>query len=313
VTAYLVDAASFQGDVNWDLVASVCAGGMEKVTEGTSYTNPNWPRAKAAFLRLAPAFTGAGYLFLSAGNGAGQARFFARQAGNLDSLGLVVDCEPTATSRPTLGDLRSCVAELRQLYPGKPVGGYIPHWYWGEQDTTMVDYLWASNYVTGTGAAAALYRRVTPGQWAGYGGLRVAVLQFTSTAVVPGVAGPCDCSAYEGRDLRGLLTGAAPIEGGAVTIEEAEPMWLPNARAVPVALSNEARRLRFAGLANETIKLDWLTGTGPDLPTATADVGYTVGPAGVPVPDGAQALRVVRGDLPDGETDYPPLSLVILT
>lgn len=317
MTAFIADASSFQGNVNWDQVATVCRGGVEKVTQGTTYANPYWPQAKAAFQRLAAGgFAGAGYLFLEEGGGAAQAEFFARHAGDMAGLGVVVDAEPTAGSRPTRPTMAACVSELHKLFPGKPVGGYPPHWYWGDTtDLTLFDWLWASNYVTGTSSAADLYRHVTRDQWAGYGGMDVAVLQFTSTALVPGVAGPCDCSAYEGADLVALFTGGKqPGSAPGAVLQEEEAMWLPtDKRAVPVALPNGARRLRFVGLTAETLRLDWLTGASPDKPTGSLPVSYPGGAIGIPVPDGVEGVRVVRGDLPAGETVYPLVSMLVLT
>jgi peptidoglycan hydrolase-like protein with peptidoglycan-binding domain len=51
-----------------------------------------------------------------------------------------------------------------------------------------------------------LYRFVSPARWAGYGGRAVSLLQFTSSAVVPGVDGLVDCSAFRGsRDMLAAL------------------------------------------------------------------------------------------------------------
>ena len=61
-----------------------------------------------------------------------------------------------------------------------------------------MDVLWASDYVTGTGPPATLYAKVTPRQWAPYGGRTPTLLQFTDAATVPGVAGEVDCSAFRG-------------------------------------------------------------------------------------------------------------------
>jgi hypothetical protein len=127
-----IDGASFQGDLNWAVLDAVTAFGWEKVTQGTGYTNPFWPRARAFMSARAQftGFVGGGYMFLEAGDGAAQADHFAAQAGSLDGLGLAIDIEP-AGSRPTLADGRAAVARLRHHYPHHPVVGYIPHWYWG--------------------------------------------------------------------------------------------------------------------------------------------------------------------------------------
>lgn len=213
MTLFGIDASSFQGDVNWAQVDATTAFGFEKVTQGTNYVNPNWAHAKTGMANRAAAtgFVPGAYLFLEQADGAAQAVWFHKHAGNLDGFAIAVDVEPTGNSSPTLGQARACVAKLRQLYPGKPIVGYIPHWYWGGQDTTFVNVLWASNYVTAAPASpAAMYTHVTDAQWVGYGGKNPALLQFTDKAVVPGVAGHVDCSVYRrGADtLRPLLLGA---------------------------------------------------------------------------------------------------------
>lgn len=201
MTMYGIDAASFQRDVDWAAVDNSTGFGFSKVTQGHLYVNPYWPAAKAAMTARAAAsgFVPGAYLFLEEGDGAGQADHFALNAGDLAGFALAVDIEPAGASRPGPADAAACVNRLRLLYPGHPVGGYIPPWYWGSQDTTLVDWLWASRYLTGIGPPRSLFPRVPPSWWAGYGGSPVRLLQFTSSAVVGGVTGLVDCSAYRGH------------------------------------------------------------------------------------------------------------------
>ncbi len=331
---FLIDAASFQGTVNWWTVAIGCSGGWEKVTQGTTYANPFWAAAQPAMAaQIAHGFTPGAYLFMEAGDGAAQADWFAARAGPLPGFGVAIDAEPSfglrrlahvfpevltagdeaaaratiarATSVPTLAEVRACKDRLAQHYPGKPVGGYLPHWFWGEQDTTFVDYLWASDYVLGQGRPQDLYQHVVPAQWAPYGGRAPALLQFTSSATVPGVNGLVDCSVYEGSDLVTLMVGAA-APGLPGEEEDMGASWLPNARVAPLALPNGVKRLRFVGLGGtETLKVDWIMGVSPDAPTQTVDVSYAIGAAGLPVPANCTSARVVRADLPAGAADYP--------
>ena len=80
-----IDASSFQGNVNWARTDATTAFGWEKVTQGSprtmsrGYVNPFWAgpsghnkRAMAERAR-ASGFVPGGYLFLEAGDGAGQA------------------------------------------------------------------------------------------------------------------------------------------------------------------------------------------------------------------------------------------------
>jgi lysozyme len=208
-----IDAASFQAHVNWAQVDGVCAFGFEKVSEGTGYVNPYWAAAKPAMLarRDATWFLPGAYLFLDASNGAAQADRFAAAGGNLDGWAIAIDVERSAGS-PSMGQAKDCVARLRQHYPHHKIGGYLPHWFWGGQDATFVDWLWASSYVNGSGEPGALYSRVPGAYWDGYGGRDPALLQFTSSATVPGVGGLVDCSAFRGDQaaLRAALGVPAP-------------------------------------------------------------------------------------------------------
>jgi len=218
-----IDAASSQHDVDWATVDNSTGFGFEKVTQGTSYLNPYWAKAKPAMAARAKAtgFVPGAYLFLNEGNGAAQADWFAQNAGDLDGFMLAVDIEPWSAghSRPTLQDGKDCVARLRHHYPAHPVGGYIPQWYWDSQDTTFCDWLWQSRYLLRTGTPRELYPHVPADWWTGYGGLDVTLLQFTSSATVGGVAGLVDCSAYRGHpaDLRKLTlppTAPQPFPSG---------------------------------------------------------------------------------------------------
>jgi GH25 family lysozyme M1 (1,4-beta-N-acetylmuramidase) len=196
--SFVVDCASFQGRPDWARVAAVCIGGAEKVTEGTSYINPEWAAAKPAMQAL-HGFTPLAYLFLDAVEpGAAQARYFAQAAGELTGFAIVADFERAPNGSPTLAQAQDAVAELRRLYPGTPVGGYCPHWYTGGEDLTFIDWLWASDYVDGSGDPGMLYPQVPASWWAPYGGRSPLMLQFTSSAAVAGVGGYADCSAYHG-------------------------------------------------------------------------------------------------------------------
>jgi lysozyme len=200
---YGVDGSSGQGRMPWDVIDEGTAFGWEKFTEGTGYVNPYAADAKTQMIarKKATGFVPGGYMFLLEGNGAAQAQWFAEQAGDMSELGIAVDIEPEPRigSFPAMADALACVRELRTLFPGHPIGGYIPPWYWGHQRATFVDWRWASIYVGGIGNYKTLYDRVPASFWYGYyGGGAVNLLQYTSTAVVPGAPGLVDCSAFRG-------------------------------------------------------------------------------------------------------------------
>jgi hypothetical protein len=99
------------------------------------------------------------------------------------------------------------VARLRQHYPSHPIGLYAPHWYVGHADLGFGNWTWASSYISGKSGPAALYERVSAGQWAPYGGKAPTLLQFSETAIVPGVSGLVDISAFRGSadQLRAIV------------------------------------------------------------------------------------------------------------
>lgn len=87
---------------------------------------------------------------------------------------------------------------------------YLPPWYWeqiGSPDLSGFPPLWKSRYPDNTpGYASEIYQRVPEHYWDGYGGNNVAVLQFTSSAIIAGQQ-PVDANAYLGttEELAQLL------------------------------------------------------------------------------------------------------------
>jgi len=93
---------------------------------------------------------------------------------------------------------------------------YVPRWYWsqlGQPDLRGLPPLWSSRYPDYVerplNQAAA---QIPATYWNGYGGLDVAVLQFTSSARIGGYA-PVDANAYRGtrQQLAQLLQGAKEV------------------------------------------------------------------------------------------------------
>src|SRR5512140_1746763 len=308
-----IDASSFQGNVNWARADGTTSFGWEKVTQGSrrtasrGYVNPFWAgpsgHSKRAMAQRAAAsgFVPGGYLFLEAGDGAGQADFFHATAGDMAGFAIAVDVEPASGSEPTAADAHACVARLRELYPSHPMIGYIPQWYWGNQSTRFVDVLWASDYVTGTGPPAQLYAKVTPRQWAPYGGRTPALLQFTNAATVPGVAGKVDCSAFRGTVAR-LRDQLLPNQSRPATEDLMQPGFLLTGEGAvtPLAIPNGAKRLRFFSNRPAQVKVDLI---GVSEPSSTLTLGYEHGAQGVAT-GGALAAVVHRVDAGDNEVSY---------
>lgn len=89
---------------------------------------------------------------------------------------------------------------------------YLPRWYWqqiGSQSLVGLPPLWSSRYPDyKIQDIAKEFNDVPATYWNGYGGLKVAVLQFTSSANVAGVQ-PLDANAYPGTraELAAALGG----------------------------------------------------------------------------------------------------------
>ncbi|MEU6132221.1 glycoside hydrolase family 25 protein [Saccharopolyspora sp. NPDC047091] len=107
---------------------------------------------------------------------------------------------------------------------------YLPRWYWeqiGSPSLAGLPPLWYSRYASNEGGYASeiyeRYRDFYDAQWGGYGGLGVAVLQFTSSATVAGHR-PVDANAFRGtrEELAGLLSSATPEDD--LTPEQAQKL-----------------------------------------------------------------------------------------
>lgn len=81
---------------------------------------------------------------------------------------------------------------------------YLPRWYWdkiGQPSLAGLPPLWTSRYPDMNGGyASVIYQRAGTKGWDGYGGLDVALWQFTSTADVAGQA--IDANAFRGTEAQ---------------------------------------------------------------------------------------------------------------
>ncbi|MGH3779067.1 MAG: GH25 family lysozyme, partial [Pseudonocardiaceae bacterium] len=179
-----------------------------KVSQGTTtYDSMDWLRRAKACGLLAIA-----YHYLEPGNEIAQAKVFA---GQLRAAGVpgMVDAEYPLPNGDTLSmaGIRGFLTACRSLGASVPLI-YLPFWYWGRMgspDLTGLPGLWASSYVTGTGYASTLAESLTPRFWAPYGGLPVAVLQFTDRGLVAGQHIDVDTFPGTRDDLVMLLAAAA--------------------------------------------------------------------------------------------------------
>jgi lysozyme len=210
VTFYTIDVSRYNGTIDY---AKVKAAGIEgvlcKATEGTP--GQTLSATSAYFASAAPAIKRAGfrirggYHWLRPGNYAAQAKNFLDALvagyGSINGLTLQLDAEGTGVG---LADVQGFVRSWNLLTDSYPLCGYFPKWYWsglGVGASQLMPLVggrwWQSAYVTGSGTITSLAGRITTG-WAPWGGYSPLILQFTSTANVPGDPGVCDVNMTKG-------------------------------------------------------------------------------------------------------------------
>lgn len=210
MTFYFIDVSRYSGTINYAAVkATGIKGVVCKATEGTvsqtaQVTAEYFVSAASAIQRVGFPIRG-GYHWLRPGNYADQARNFrdslVRGFGSLDGLVVQLDAEGSGV---TIADVQGFMGAWNKLTGSYPIVGYFPRWYWAGQGVGanrllhLVNGLWwQSAYVPGVGDYRMLAGRVA-GEFAPWDGLLPLVLQFTDSAQVPGVVGPCDTNMVKG-------------------------------------------------------------------------------------------------------------------
>lgn len=204
VTTWGIDISNHQGVVDLDRVkAEGFSFVWAKVSEGSSYRDPFWPRTRDDAKRLGLIL--AGYHYIRTGDAMAQARTFVDHLGD-KSIPAMLDFEEGSGNIDMFWAVKNAIESL-----GVSVRlSYIPDWYWeriGKPDLSKVPGLIASEYVNGTGYASVLYPGNDSPMWKAYGGRKPDILQFTDRATVTGR--PMDANAFRGTpdQLRALLAG----------------------------------------------------------------------------------------------------------
>lgn len=128
---------------------------------------------------------------------------------------VILDCE--RGSGESVAMWRTLIGLLKDKGYSVPLI-YIPKWYWsliGSPSLEGLPPLWGSHYVTGQAHGKTLFQAVRPDWWGGYGNNYVAMLQFSSSALVDGCPPDIDISAFVGSetDIRHLF-GSGTMNGG---------------------------------------------------------------------------------------------------
>jgi len=199
-----IDVSHHQGAVDWPRVAA--AGhtfAFAKATEGISFRDSrfaqNWAGMAAARL-----VRGAYHFLSPTSDPVLQARAFVSAIGDPRGSLTALDVETTASGGKPNGAMAHKFAdEFRRLTGGHPLVVYTGRWYWrdtiGNPHGADIGPLWHSAY---SGSPGALY-----GGWD-----RFALWQWTSSGVVPGVAGRCDVNHFFGERNDLLALTGVPVD-----------------------------------------------------------------------------------------------------
>lgn len=199
MTIYFPDISNFEQGLT---VQPATVALIAKASEGTTFSDWTYAGFKAQAAKVGAVFMA--YHFLHAGNAAAQAQYCHSIVGN--GIPVMIDCEPTGSSRPTVADCVAFRDELNRL-GSNCVAVYFPKWYWGSLGSPdlrplLPMALVASGYTTYSDSNA---------NWNPYGGVAPAIWQYTDRLSYGGQA--VDFNAYRGTvdQLKALLrVGAAP-------------------------------------------------------------------------------------------------------
>lgn len=203
MTIFFADISGFQEGINTrGLLAVAC-----KATEGTTYANPDFARARANAASNDVFFMA--YHFLHAGNALGQARWCFENVG--PHTPLMLDVEPTSfaasakrsnvdlpegvSSNPNEADVAAFVSAYRS-FGGTVHLMYLPHWYWQQQGSPSLSglsgvrlALWSSEYTSYTDTSGVR-------GWQPYGGVAPSIWQYSDSVSFNGHT--VDFSAFRG-------------------------------------------------------------------------------------------------------------------
>jgi len=157
---------------------------------------------------------------------------------------LQVDCEEWGSNPGTVpgrADIEAFCDRLRVRAPKLRAIVYAPEWVYGNKLAGLDYPLWASRYVSGSGAASKLYPGDGSSKWGAYSGQTPAILQFTSSAVIAGQT-TCDANAYRGT-LAELTALVAPG-----WTEEIDDMPMTANEFVNLLQDDNVRRALAAGV-----------------------------------------------------------------
>lgn len=217
MVVYGIDVSYHNELIDWGRVR---ADGVTFATMKASNGLPSQTVESGSYFRTqAPAMAAAmplcgGYHWLKPANYESQVDNFLRQmtAGLGGYRGRLVQLDVEEGSP---ADVRGWLAAWSTRTHGYPVALYLPDWLENQWPHNLLGSFgaaawWSSEYVAGAGLPyRELSKRITATQWHTQDGVRPSVLQYTSRAVVAGVAGNADVNVFAGEldELAAQLTG----------------------------------------------------------------------------------------------------------
>lgn len=201
---FVIDISHHQ-DKNLNLAqarADGCELAILKAGEGTDFIDPDFA-SNLAEARAAGQLLAAYWYQRSNATAAAHVAAITRTVPS--DVAVVPDVEANSGGVALTRDI---VAGLRSAGYRVP-WTYLPRWYWqqiGSPPLVGLPPLWSSRYPDNVvGLLATEWAAVPASYWAGYGGLDVGLLQFTSSARIAGYQ-PLDASAFRGtRDRLAAL------------------------------------------------------------------------------------------------------------
>lgn len=223
-----LDISHHQGDRPQSWFNAAKAEGIEyiilKATEGTGFTDSRF-QANLTKARNAGMLVAAYHYQRSAFSAVAQVEHIKRNIPR--DVPVIPDVEHGSGSASLT---RQIVDELLRAGYKVPVT-YFPRWYWqqiGSPSLVGLPPLWSSRYPDNTqGGLWDEYNDAPSSYWNGFGGLPVAILQFSSSGRVAGYA-PLDLNAFNGsrNELNRLFGGVSIPETPEVSHEEDDTMHL---------------------------------------------------------------------------------------
>lgn len=210
MTTFGLDVSRFQ---NINLGAAAKQGYdffAAKVTEGQGYVDATYA-GNLAEAKSAGALFAAYHFLHSDSSAASQADNIAKHIIDT-SVPVMIDCEPSGSSKPTLAQANALRSELAKRSIRATIL-YFPNFWWTQEGRPSLKgwAVWQARYPSSkTGFGSTLYLNAGGDKgsgWAAEGGVTPTIWQFASSAQVSGVAGSVDVDAFRGTRAELAATG----------------------------------------------------------------------------------------------------------